>query len=272
MNIPLEDSYLDVLGKAQRGLSLSTEDIAAKSGINAAKVSSIFAGEKDDEAILGIAKVLQLAPERVIKLAEGEYKPDHVTPPEGLACFNTPFEDMTVNSFLAWDAATKEAVAFDTGADASDMLALVASKGLKLKYLLLTHSHGDHILDLDRIVEKTHTEAWIGDQEGFEGPKLFAAGKEFTVGSLRIGSRLTFGHAKGGITYVVEGLSSPLAIVGDAIFAGSMGGGAVSYADAVRTNKKEIFSLADSTIICPGHGPITTVGEQRQNNPFFPGV
>jgi glyoxylase-like metal-dependent hydrolase (beta-lactamase superfamily II) len=53
------------------------------------------------------------------------------------------------------------------------------------------------------------------------------------------------------------------------MFAGSMGGGKVSYDEALRTSRQEILSLPDETIICPGHGPLTTVGEQRQANPFF---
>jgi glyoxylase-like metal-dependent hydrolase (beta-lactamase superfamily II) len=62
----------------------------------------------------------------------------------------------------------------------------------------------------------------------------------------------------------------PVAIVGDAIFAGSMGGGMVSYEDALRTNRDKIMTLPDKTILCPGHGPITSVGEEKKYNPFFP--
>ena len=68
----------------------------------------------------------------------------------------------------------------------------------------------------------------------------------------------------------LNGLSKPVAIVGDAIFAGSMGGGKISYADALRTNREKIMSLSDETILCPGHGPLTTVMEEKCNNPFFP--
>ena len=71
------------------------------------------------------------------------------------------------------------------------------------------------------------------------------------------------------MTYVVTGLSRPIAIVGDSIFAGSMGGGNVSYHDALQNNADKILSLQDKTIICPGHGPMTTVGEEKQHNPFF---
>ena len=73
------------------------------------------------------------------------------------------------------------------------------------------------------------------------------------------------------MTYFVTGLAHPLAIVGDSIFAGSMGGGNVSYKDAVNNNLKKILTLPDDTIICPGHGPLTTVAEEKEHNPFFAG-
>ena len=75
---------------------------------------------------------------------------------------------------------------------------------------------------------------------------------------------------KGGTTYAVSGLARPVAVVGDAMFAGSMGGGKVSYADALRTNREHILSLPDETIVCPGHGPMSSVGEEKGHNPFFP--
>jgi len=86
---------------------------------------------------------------------------------------------------------------------------------------------------------------------------------------LQVTTRRTSGHVRGGVTYVVTGLSQRLAIVGDAMFAGSMGGGMVSYAEALQTNRENILTLPDDTVICPGHGPLTTVGEQKQHNPFF---
>jgi hydroxyacylglutathione hydrolase len=270
MNLPLEDSHLDVLRKAQRGTGLSDTELAEKAGLERAEIAAVMAGAMDEKAIAKLASALHLAPERVVRLAKGEYVPAPVNVPDGFAEFTTPFDDMTVNSFLVWDPETKEAVAFDSGADATEMLNTVASRHLKLKYVLLTHSHGDHVFDLERVIEKTGAEAWIGERENFAGAKPFAAGKEFEVGGLKIGTRLTAGHAAGGITYVIEGLALPVAIVGDAIFAGSMGGGMVSYAEALKTNRREIFTLKDETILASGHGPLTTVGEQRENNPFFP--
>jgi len=177
---------------------------------------------------------------------------------------------MTVNSYLAWDAASGAAVAFDTGADCSGMLALLAEKKLTLTLILLTHTHGDHIFDLDRLKEKTGAPAFVGDREPIDGAETFGAGRAFEAGALKISSGLTWGHSKGGITFVVTGLAQPVAVVGDAVFAGSMGGGGVSYGAALATNREHILSLSDDTVIASGHGPLTTVGEQKLHNPFFP--
>jgi glyoxylase-like metal-dependent hydrolase (beta-lactamase superfamily II) len=69
---------------------------------------------------------------------------------------------------------------------------------------------------------------------------------------------------------VITGLAQTVAVVGDAIFAGSMGGGAISFADALSNNRRKIFTLPDDTVLCPGHGPLTSVGEQKRHNPFYP--
>ena len=187
--------------------------------------------------------------------------------------FSTQWHDFEVHSYLLRN--TREisglvsAVAFDTGSDATEMLDSVKQQDLSLDLLLLTHGHGDHVFDLDRIVEKTGASVWIGKGEGIDGAHPFSAGKTFSVGTLRIETRPTWGHAKGGITYVVHGLEKPVAIVGDAIFAGSMGGPNHSYKACLETNLREIFSLPPETILCPGHGPLTTVALELENNPFF---
>ena len=237
-------------------------------GVPAAEVESLRDGEWNSAVAQKIAPVLGLGGRALVGIGERTYRPASVSV-AGLAQFNTPYEDMTVNSYLAWDTNTREAVAFDTGADCTDMLALLNDKQLKLSAILLTHTHGDHIYDLDRLKEKTGAPAFVGDREPIQGAQTFAVGRQFSAGALKIGTRLTWGHSKGGITFVISGLARPVAVVGDAVFAGSMGGGGISYNDALKTNRAEIFSLSDDTIICPGHGPMTTVGEERKNNPFF---
>jgi len=270
MQIPLEDNFNDIIGKAMRGRGLDDSTVAAQTGLAPSQVNQLREGEWNAEAARKVAPVLGLGADALVGIGEKTYRPSRVAIP-GLAQFNTPYEDMTVNSYLAWDERTREAVAFDTGADCTEMLAFLRDQNLSLSAILLTHTHGDHIFDLDRLKEKTGAPAFVGDREPTDGAQTFPTGKEFQVGRLKIGTRLTWGHSKGGITFVIQGLSRPVAVVGDAVFAGSMGGGGVSYADALSTNKAQIFTLSDDTVICPGHGPMTTVGEEKRNNPFFAG-
>jgi len=268
MAIPLEDKFNDIVGKSMRGFKLSDSEVAEKAGVSASAVQALRDGQWDEAVARQVAPVLGLKTAALVESGNESWQPKPIEI-EGFAQFNTPYEDMTVNSYLAWDQ-SGAAIAFDTGADCSDMLALIAEKKLTLKLILLTHTHGDHILELDRLKEKTGAPAYVGDREPLDGAESFAAGRSFEAGSLKVSSGLTWGHSKGGITFVVNGLSQPVAVVGDAVFAGSMGGGGVSYGAALATNREQILSLSDDTIIASGHGPLTTVGEQKVHNPFFP--
>lgn len=269
MTLPLEDQFNDVLGKAARGLDRSPTELAAATGIPADKVRAVLAGEFDAPAVEKLAASLELAPARVVALGEKRYRPAPVTL-AGLASFNTPFDDMTVNAYLVWDAAAGTAAVFDTGSDAGDILDRARELGVRIEQVFITHAHGDHVYDLDRLIEKTRAKVWTPEGEAVAGAEGFKPGRTFSVGALTVETRLTCGHARGGVTYVVRGLAKPVAICGDALFAGSMGGGAVSYAEALRTNRAEIFTLPPETVLASGHGPLTTVAEERANNPFFP--
>ncbi len=268
-SIPLEDSFADIVGKAQRGLKLSDADLATRAGVSPDAAAKAKAGEVDEASLRKIAAALKLAPDALVQSAKKAWYPPALQV-NGLAQFNTPYEDMTVNCYLVWDPKSKEAVAFDTGADSGPMLKLANDRGLRITLILLTHTHPDHIADLGRFKKETGAPAHVCALEPVVGAEQFSAGKSFQVGALKIDSRQTSGHSKGGITYVVSGLERPVAIVGDALFAGSMGGGMISWDDALINNRKHIFSLPDDTVICPGHGPFTSVREEKRYNPFYP--
>lgn len=267
--LPLEDNHLDIIGKARSGWGLGDLETAARADITLSELARIQNGEILPEALRKLAPALHLEPEALLAIAQKTWHPDPVAVP-GLEIFTTPFGDITVNSYLIRDSASNEAVVFDSGADATDMLAFASSKGLNIRLILITHTHGDHIFDLDRLMEKTGAPAFVGDREpALDGVGTFPAGRVFQVGKLFIGTRLTWGHAEGGITYVVSGLPRAVAVVGDALFAGSTGGGKVSWPDALRTTREEILSLSDETVLACGHGPLTTVREEKIHNPFF---
>ncbi len=266
--IPLEDNFNDILNKAVRGLKLSQSDIAQRAGISPDRLHALLDGAFSQADAEKVAPILGLDPAALAASGNKAWRPADVEVP-GLAQFTTPWDDMMVNSYLVWDAATKEAVAFDTGADCSPMLDFLKENGLRLKVIALTHTHGDHVFDLDRLKSKTGARAIVSSREPLDGADPVADHEPFRIGSLEVTSRPTWGHSRGGLTYVIQGLSRPVAVVGDAVFAGSMGGGMVSYTDALRTNREEILTLPDDTVLCPGHGPLTTVGEEKKHNPFF---
>jgi 3-hydroxyisobutyrate dehydrogenase len=267
--IPLEDSFADILGKTQRGLNLTDDDLARRAQMTVAELARVKGGEAIEPLLRKLATALNLGADALVASAGKSWFPKTVEVP-GLVQFNTVFEDMTVNYYLVWDAKSKQAVVFDTGADCSAALRFARANGLNIRLILLTHTHVDHIVDLPRLKAETGAPAWVGHAERFPDATPFSAGKTFKVGALKIESRQTSGHAPGGITFVVSGLARPVAIVGDAVFAGSMGGGKISFAEALDTNRKNIFTLPNDTVLCPGHGPLTTVGEEKSHNPFYP--
>ena len=269
MTIALEDNVSDIIGKAQRGLGISDSQLAEHAGVNVDAVRKVRSGDLAGEAIERIAPVLKLSAPALRKLAAGDWKPEAIGDIDGLAMFNTNYADMTVNAFIVWDPATRDAVAFDTGADCSAMLKRIEDEGVTVKLILLTHAHPDHVADLRRLRKATGAPVYISELEPEEGAQSIPEGKHFKIGTLAIEARLTSGHSPGGTTYFVTGLSRPIAVVGDSLFAGSMGGGNVSYDDAIRNNREKILTLPDETIVCPGHGPLTTVGKEKRENPFF---
>src|ERR1043166_1530106 len=267
--IPLEDNFNDIIGKAQRGFKLRDDQLAERAGIAVNELGRIQSGKVEDELIQKVARALSLGPGALVASANKRWLPAELEV-AGLAQFNTPYHDMTVNAYLVWDPKSRQAVAFDTGADSSPALQFPKSNELEIKLILLTHTHPDHIADLARFKSETGAPAFVPEREPIAGAEAFSEGRTFELGGLRIETRLTSGHSAGGITFVISGLARPVAVVGDAMFAGSMGGGGVSYTDALGHNRKKILSLPNETVLCPGHGPLTTVGEEKLHNPFFP--
>jgi hydroxyacylglutathione hydrolase len=267
--IPLADEYYDVILKAQRGLCISDEELARRSGIEVAELKHVLSGEFQEPLVRKLARPLFLDADALVELGKGAWYPPDPGAVPGLACFNTSHCEEMVNSFLVWEERSSNGVCFDTGADATAMIRFAAEREIRIQAVLLTHTHIDHVADLERLTRITDAKAFASKLEEFEGVETFEVGRNFRFGGLIVATRLTSGHSRGGVTYVVHGLPRKVAIVGDAIFAGSMGGGLVSFADALRNNSGKILTLPDDTILCPGHGPLTTVAEEKVHNPFF---
>ena len=274
MSIPLEDTVTDIVGKAQRGLGLSDADLAKKIGVEPGELDAIKQVKGVDMAkVEKLAKALELGPKSLVAIAEGTYKPTVTEPKTGFLQVNTTYGDMTVNSYLVWDPETKLAAAFDTGADCMPVIEEIEKQGLTLQDVYLTHTHIDHVVELDRLLEKAggSVGVHVNKAEALDKAATFTPGVTFSLGKLQIESRETSGHSPGGTTFHIHGLDRPVAIVGDALFAGSAGGIKSDYRTALKQIRDNILSAQDGTILAPGHGPLTTVIQEKNNNPFFPG-
>ena len=180
---------------------------------------------------------------------------------------------MTVNAYLTWDEVTREAALFDTGFDAAAVLALLEENQLTLKHIFITHSHHDHVAGLADIRAKFPKARVHSGSKNAPVDQRIRGSDCIHLGSLRVTNRDTPGHAEDGVTYVIGNWPSDapfVAVVGDAIFAGSMGGARDQLALARTKVREQVFSVPADTLICSGHGPLTTVAEEKANNPWLP--
>jgi hydroxyacylglutathione hydrolase len=268
--INLEDFHEDILGKAMRGLGIGKNEMASRLQCEKSQVEAMLSGVVNETLITAMANELDLDAEKLLRSARKEWCPAPLAI-HGLKHFNLPFGDMLVNAYVAWDENSRNAWVFDTGPVAEPILSFIQEQELSVDAIFLTHTHRDHIACLDKLrAGASNPSVYVHELEALDGCELITDGFSYSSSTLSLNTLHTHGHALGGMTYVINGLERPIAIVGDAIFAGSMGGGMISYEDALRTNRDKIMTLSDDTILCPGHGPMTTVGEEKRNNPFFP--
>jgi len=270
-HLPLEDSVSDVVAKAQRGLKITDEELCARAEVSPESLAAVKSGQPDAAVIRRIARHLRLGPQALEDLAFHRWYPKQAAFPHGFGMFVTRYGEMAVNSYLIWDGRARIAAAFDTGADCGPILDLVRSEKLRLSYVFLTHTHEDHVADLPRLAKESGAEVWASEREpaDYPGARTFRENAHFHLGALAIKTLSTWGHSPGQTTYYVTGLSHPLAIVGDSLFASSIGGSPDHFAEQHRHDVDKILTLTRDTVLASGHGPLTTVGQEKKHNPFF---
>jgi glyoxylase-like metal-dependent hydrolase (beta-lactamase superfamily II) len=268
--IPLEDALEDIIGKAQRGLRLSDEDLRDKADIEEDDLTDLRNGLVREAPLRRVAGVLGLDPDSLVAIARKTWYPEVPVAP-GVRQFRDEVHSMCPNAYLVYDA-NGDAVIFDTTSDARPIIDAVREGGLEVGAICLTHTHPDHVQDLERLQKEfPGVPVYIGRNEPFGDATLLDEGEEIRVSDLVIEARQTSGHSPGGMTYLIrQGLSRPVAVVGDALFAGSMGGSANAWPEALANNRSKLFTLSNETIICPGHGPMSDIGQEKRHNPFYP--
>jgi hydroxyacylglutathione hydrolase len=272
----LEDHLGDIIAKARAMSGTSASAAATAAGISENDLSSLeetgnTGGKKINFTALG--KAIGLDGQKLEAIAKGwlpEKKDLGIW--RELRVFATVDDGLTVNNYLVWDEVTRDAAVFDSGTDAKPVLDCLTENQLTLRHIFITHSHWDHVEALPKI-----REAWPKAKvhSGSKSAPVDQRNKQNEIvhlGGLRVTHRETPGHADDGVTYIVGNWQEDaphVAIVGDAIFAGSMGRGNPSWELARQKVREQILSLPPETLLCPGHGPVTTVAEEKKNNPFF---
>jgi hydroxyacylglutathione hydrolase len=198
------------------------------------------------------------------------------------------------NGFVAGCERTREAVVIDPGDEVDTLLDVVARQRLLVKYILLTHAHVDHVTGVGRakrvlgapvylhrddkfLYDATPQQAALFGLRADAPPPIdhFYDMKEtLSFGDYQINLHHTPGHCPGGVCLQVgpSGTPGQDLFVGDTLFAGSIGrtdlpGG--DYETLMRSIKNVLFALGDDARVHPGHGPATTIGQERKTNPFL---
>jgi hydroxyacylglutathione hydrolase len=201
-----------------------------------------------------------------------------------------PVGPLQCNCSIVGDETTREAMVIDPGDDINDVLALIAKHKLQVKQIVITHAHIDHVGGAMKLRAATGAPvlldqndyallkmldmqaAWVGmpspgkvdiDQSVKQADSLKAGGLVANVIQ-------TPGHTEGSICLYFP--TEKKLIAGDTLFAGSIGrtdlpGG--SFEKIIRSLHEKVLALPDETVVVPGHGPVTTIGEERESNPFL---
>ena len=189
-----------------------------------------------------------------------------------------------MNAYLLADPATKEACLIDPGADARALKDFINKNKFILKFIINTHGHGDHIgangnfaapicihrLDKDFLTDpsKNLSPLFMFNIKSPPAARLLEDGDDLELGSLKLRVIHTPGHTPGSISLELDGI----AFTGDTLFNGGIGRTDFDYGDEaalLESIQKRLLVLRDDTIIYPGHGEPSTIGAERETNPFL---
>jgi glyoxylase-like metal-dependent hydrolase (beta-lactamase superfamily II) len=274
----LEDELGDVLEKAARHLGVGMDKIAAEAGVDPGRVKDALDYRSElTQAELGrLADVLRLNEVGLCALAQGRYpRPAPGGLPFALHPLRMPFGIGVANAYLI-STGGDGAVLFDTGASHAELHRAWPPQITRLDAVFVTHYEAEHIGGLEVVMQETELPWFYGPANGrWRQCRALGEGEVVEVAGLRIRAFLTPGHAPEHNCYLVEAAaghgaaSRGVLIAGDLIFAGSLGGGYFCCQRQLTHARRVLEAVPAETLIAPGHGPLTTVANERRFNPFL---
>jgi glyoxylase-like metal-dependent hydrolase (beta-lactamase superfamily II) len=278
MNL-LEDQLGDILQKARIGKGITLAALAKVMGLSPAQIDQIEEGTSvpQPDPLHLLAEYVGLDAQKLAMISNGTWTPQPPPPwlKDRVILVQGMIGSYPVNGYILYDRQSREAACIDTAYDPEKMLKALETHHLHLKYVLLTHAHHDHMGGVETLMAKTGAVLYLhrdemplfSRQSRLTPDGFVKEDFEISIGRLRFKAVSTPGHTPGGVTYLSEGLC----FVGDALFAGSTGRSMSpqGYQSLLTSLRQKVLSLPDETVILPGHGPTTTVGEENRHNPFF---
>ena len=273
--IPLEDDPSDLLRKAMKGKRLDAATLAQRSGIDQPALAAWLRGDgvpSEDQA-RALARELQLDPGKFADAAARRWFPGANLPPD---VRHHPHDPHPSNGYLFFLQDGKTAALVDPAGYPKTLLNAVNEGPYTLRYVLITHKHADHCdatADVARAFPGAQIVMHKADAHAIGGLAKHALpiedGAELPFGDgAAIRMLHTPGHTDGSSCFLFRST----VFSGDTLFAGSVGGayGDVStYDDILASIRFKLFTLDDTTVVMPGHGPPTTIGQEKAHNPFF---
>ena len=272
----LEDELGDVLDKALQHAGLTEEQLAAATGIEANRIKDAEDYRYDFTCaeLQKLAVALGLNEVGVCAMGEGKYPlPQLPALPFALRIVALPYGIGRVNAFILQNTATQDTLLVDT-VDCPERLAAAWPAGVPWPAaVLLTHWDRDHAGGLPAVTRRQpglHVFAPT-DRPGL-GVEVMGEGAERRLGDFCIRGFRTPGHIAEHNAYYVTAADATgpgVLFSGDLIFAGSLGGAFYCCQTLHREARRVIAALPEQTIIAPGHGPLTTIANERRFNPFL---
>lgn len=274
-NLPLEDTFGDVLRKAMRGARVDAPSLAKTANVAPASLAQWLRddGTANDSQARALAAALRLDPGKLADLAAGAWHPPAIERPD---VRHHPQAPHPSNGYIFFLDGGKRAALVDPAGIPENLLRIVRDGDYHLQYILITHKHADHcdataevaaafpaaqivMHELDAHAIGSLAERALRVRDGEELP----FGDDTSIRMLH-----TPGHTDGSSSYLFK----TALFTGDTLFAGSVGGAygdATGYEDILNAVRSKIFTLPDDTVLMPGHGPPTTVALEKAHNPFF---